>query len=107
MTARWAVDSAGVAVYPPVAAEPRRWRDYSACGTVDPEAFYPPEGTHGFELTMMKNVCRRSCPVRGECLEFALENPEDAEYGTWGGLTHDDLRRVRRAWNRARKAVAA
>jgi hypothetical protein len=27
------------------------------------------------------------CEVQGECLEFALRNPEETEYGVCGGIT--------------------
>ena len=39
-----------------------------------------------------KRVCR-SCPVRAECLEFALDNGES--WGIWAGYTDMELRRIR------------
>jgi WhiB family transcriptional regulator, redox-sensing transcriptional regulator len=33
-----------------------------------------------------KAICA-SCEVQGECLEFALRNPEETEYGVWGGTS--------------------
>jgi WhiB family redox-sensing transcriptional regulator len=35
------------------------------------------------------------CEVQGECLEFALRNPEETEYGVWGGTTPGQRRRLR------------
>jgi len=35
------------------------------------------------------------CEVQGECLEFALRNPEETEYGVWGGTTPGERRRLR------------
>lgn len=101
MKARWAVNSAGVAVYPPVALNPSRWRDYGICGTVDPESWYPPEDSNQFSIAKARKICH-GCPVRGECLEYALDNPEDAENGVWAGLYRRELRKLRRE----RKAVA-
>ncbi|HEY1617582.1 MAG TPA: WhiB family transcriptional regulator, partial [Streptosporangiaceae bacterium] len=79
------------------------WRDYSACGTADPDSWFPPEDSNQYTVATAVKVCRTCCPVRGECLEFALENPEDAEYGVWAGLYRRELRRLRRE----RRKVAA
>lgn len=38
-----------------------------------------------------KNICF-SCPVRKECLAFALDN--NIIWGVWGGKDHNDLRRT-------------
>ena len=40
-------------------------------------------------------ICRK-CPVIRECLKYALENPEDTEYGVWGGLSELERRAIRR-----------
>jgi WhiB family transcriptional regulator, redox-sensing transcriptional regulator len=37
-----------------------------------------------------KAVCHNDCPVRAECLNFALVNGE--KYGIWGGLDEDERR---------------
>jgi Transcription factor WhiB len=42
-----------------------------------------------------KAVCER-CPVRGECLQWALDAGADADYGIWGGLDEAERRRLRR-----------
>jgi WhiB family redox-sensing transcriptional regulator len=39
-------------------------------------------------------VCR-SCDVRAECLEYALEN--DERFGIWGGMSERERRRLKRA----------
>ena len=44
--------------------------------------FYPPTGKTVSE--QVKDMCDR-CPVKDECLEFALAYPE--KYGYWGGTT--------------------
>ncbi len=41
-----------------------------------------------------KAVCQ-VCPVREECLQFALES--DEAYGIWGGLTSEERRACKRA----------
>jgi WhiB family redox-sensing transcriptional regulator len=35
-----------------------------------------------------------TCPVRAQCLEYALRNKET--HGIWGGTTADQRRRMRR-----------
>jgi WhiB family redox-sensing transcriptional regulator len=35
------------------------------------------------------------CEVQGECLEFVLRNPEESEFGVWGGTTPGQRRRLR------------
>jgi len=40
-----------------------------------------------------KTICR-GCPVMLECREYAMDNPSLS--GTWGGLTEQDRRRLRR-----------
>ena len=49
-----------------------------------------------------KAVCA-ACPVRSECLGYALTRPE--KYGTWGGLNEDERASERR--RRMRRANAA
>jgi WhiB family transcriptional regulator, redox-sensing transcriptional regulator len=58
-----------------------RWQERASCRTADPELFYPAKGG---SLAPAKELCN-GCPVRAECLEYALAVGE--EYGIWGGLT--------------------
>lgn len=51
----------------------------AACAYVDPELFFP---STTWEAQQAKRICG-SCPLRGECLRYALDNRE--EYGIWGG----------------------
>lgn len=52
------------------------------------------------EVKRAKAICDR-CPVRKQCLEFALVNHE--EFGVWGGTTQRD----RAKWWKANDAVWA
>ena len=70
--------------------ETDQWQDRALCAQTDPEAFFPEKGGSTREA---KRVCR-SCDVRTECLEFALEN--DERFGIWGGLSERERRRVKR-----------
>jgi WhiB family transcriptional regulator, redox-sensing transcriptional regulator len=67
------------------------WQDQALCAQTDPEAFFPEKGGSTREA---KRVCR-SCDVRSECLEYALEN--DERFGIWGGLSERERRRLKRA----------
>lgn len=63
------------------------WRDDAACANhpeLD-ELFFPYVNNEGRGLVMYnegKKICE-SCPVREECLRFALETNQ--RYGLWGG----------------------
>jgi len=66
------------------------WRESGACRTADTAVFFPVTDD---EAGPAKVICS-TCPVREECLTFALANRE--EQGVWGGLTETERRRVRR-----------
>lgn len=65
------------------------WLEDAACRPYPPHVFYPVTAGGDF---VAKTVCAR-CPVRRECLEYALQRPE--EHGVWGGLNEQE--RVARA----------
>lgn len=64
------------------------WFEYAACRDADRRLFFEPEdeGAKPRErrIRAAKAVCA-ACPVRRECLLFALATPE--RYGIWGGFT--------------------
>jgi WhiB family redox-sensing transcriptional regulator len=74
------------------------WRDDALCvsyaGEVD---FFPARGesTHA-----AKAVCA-ACPVRKECLEYALH--ADIHCGVWGGLSELERRQMRRSRRREQR----
>jgi WhiB family transcriptional regulator, redox-sensing transcriptional regulator len=72
-----------------------RWRERAACRGVRIEVFFPGRGeTAG----TARQVCAR-CPVRPQCLEFAVSNR--IVYGVWGGLTGPERRALQSDWLRA------
>ena len=64
------------------------WEDRALCRTVDAEIFFAPGSTQEHRA---KVVCK-TCPVRWECLAYALRNR--VEHGVWGGMTDRERRRV-------------
>jgi WhiB family redox-sensing transcriptional regulator len=68
------------------------WQQRAACRGPDTWLFFPP---NHFERkdekeareARAKAVCR-TCPVRVECLDYALRIREP--YGIWGGLSEDE-----------------
>lgn len=78
---------------------PDDWRARAACARLDPGLFFP-DGAEA-ETRQAKRVCA-ACPVRAECLRFALTSPE--QYGIWGGLTEGE-RRERTASPRDREVA--
>ena len=69
------------------------WCKWGVCAqATDPDVFYS-NGSTGQETA--KGLCA-SCPVRSECLEFALMAfvPTD-DHGIWGGTTRDERKRLR------------
>ncbi|MFE9816950.1 WhiB family transcriptional regulator [Streptomyces sp. NBC_00236] len=78
------------------------WRMLAACREEDPDLFFP-IGSTGPALVQTedaKAVCR-SCPVRQECLRWALDNGQDA--GVWGGLDESERRTLKRRSRRRAK----
>jgi hypothetical protein len=69
------------------------WQLEALCSGMDAKDFYGGEGTPESpsmtptQRKATKKLCG-SCPVRGDCLEFALENREG--YGIWGGTTDEE-----------------
>ncbi|WP_080796220.1 WhiB family transcriptional regulator [Corynebacterium pacaense] len=68
----------------------QEWQEQALCAQTDPEAFFPEKGGSTREA---KRICQ-ACPVRDECLEFALEH--DERFGIWGGLSERERRRLKR-----------
>lgn len=77
-----------------------RWREDAACRGVDTNVFFPVTDE---EAGPAQAICA-TCPVREECLEFALMTRQ--EDGVWGGLTETERRRLRRRRREATRKAA-
>jgi WhiB family redox-sensing transcriptional regulator len=67
-----------------------RWVQRAACRGTGFGPFFPKGGA---SATAAKVVCA-TCPVRGECLAYALENSQ--LQGVWGGTSDAERRVLRR-----------
>lgn len=80
---------------------PPAWMEGAVCAQSDPEEWFPEPGRHANDA---KRICA-SCPVREQCLEWALSMPTWADrYGVYGGLSAVERHRLRR--DRANGAAA-
>lgn len=77
-----------------------RWRQDAACRDLDTNIFFPASDE---EAGPAKEICA-TCPVREECLEFALLTRQ--EDGVWGGMTETERRRLRRRRREAARRAA-
>jgi WhiB family redox-sensing transcriptional regulator len=80
---------------------PGDWRRRAACKGADVALFFPNTGESVAEA---RAVCTR-CPMKAECLEFAL-GCGPLLRGVWAGTTERTRRRLRADRTRAVKAAA-
>jgi WhiB family transcriptional regulator, redox-sensing transcriptional regulator len=64
------------------------WMASGACHGIDPELFFPISATGRAvpQINSAKAICGR-CPVRQNCLSYALLTMPD---GIWGGTTREE-----------------
>jgi WhiB family transcriptional regulator, redox-sensing transcriptional regulator len=76
------------------------WRQLDVCRHGDPELFFPvsASGPSLDQITQAKAICAR-CPVRRQCLAFALDTRQN--HGVWGGMSEQE-RRLRARKTRVR-----
>lgn len=75
------------------------WMAKGNCAEKPPSLFFPSDGV-GVEVA--KRVCV-DCPVRSQCLEYALDNRID--HGVWGGTSERERRRLLKARAETRVTV--
>ena len=74
--------------------EQRTWQLRAACRGPESVMFFPPtyaerRDERDARESRAKGICAM-CPVRRECLEYALRIGE--QHGIWGGLTESERR---------------
>lgn len=76
---------------------PGDWPDLGSCRDQPLDVFFPEaEGIGAPSYAQAKAICY-DCPVRQECLEYALDTR--TEYGMWGGATPSQRLRMLRDRN--------
>jgi WhiB family transcriptional regulator, redox-sensing transcriptional regulator len=66
------------------------WARDAECLSSHPKLFFPARGE---STVAAKKVCA-GCPVRSECLAYALD--EGIKFGVWGGKSERERRTMRR-----------
>ena len=70
------------------------WHSEANCLGADQDLFFPAKGGYGGEkYREVREICD-PCPVRGECLDHAVDFPE--LFGIWAGTTDRERRAIRR-----------
>lgn len=76
------------------------WMAEGHCSTRDPEAWFQKGGNPTAEERAARHLCQ-ACPVRQQCLDYALERVLDPGLdhvtdlaGVWGGTTPADRKRM-------------
>lgn len=70
------------------------WQAKGACrGHKKPDIWYPHKKSPSDQTIEARNVCVR-CEVRDQCLQYAMDNPN--ELGIWGGLTEQQRAGLRK-----------
>lgn len=73
----------------------RSWVEQAACRGSAVGWFFPRDAER---VNAQRAVCAR-CPVREECLDYALATNE--KYGVWGGMSVKERKSLRRKHQRA------
>ena len=76
----------------PVLVTPPNWMTEAACSGADLNLFFPAPGESATEAL---TYCRQ-CPVRTECLNYALDYAHRDLPGIWGGLSENQRNKLRR-----------
>lgn len=101
--------TAGVAAI--MQREPLYWQDRARCRGQDTELFYPSGsaqddlGTTKQRVVYARRFCR-PCPVRRDCLLYALSLPLILDHGVWGGTSENQREEIRRGRLTVEEALA-
>jgi WhiB family redox-sensing transcriptional regulator len=72
---------------------PPAWHSRAACRGMGADVFFPEKGAVGLrKMASAREVCA-SCPVRPECLSFALDT-DGITPGVWAGTSERERRRM-------------
>lgn len=66
------------------------WMEHGSCRGGSVEVWFPEQP----DFREARRVCRR-CPVKDECLDYAMNRPE--MFGVWGGTSPTERAELKRA----------
>lgn len=69
---------------------PGDWHEHANCKDLEVDVFFSLDEEDQREALARCN----GCPVRAQCLEYAVDNRE--QYGIWGGTREQERRRLMR-----------
>ena len=72
----------------------RTWRLRARCAGMDTDLFFADRGNEAKTQNAEAKAICKDCPVRFECLEDALNEPQPW-FGVRGGLTAKERRRIK------------
>jgi hypothetical protein len=83
------------------------WIQHATCRSIGTAAFFPEIGE---DWQQAMKVCLTQCPVRLQCLDYAMRMEAGASsktrMGIWGGLTPGKRKRYEREWLAEQEAAA-
>jgi WhiB family transcriptional regulator, redox-sensing transcriptional regulator len=97
MSTKNKVNSATYKNMPPANPDFWNWQEKALCRNTDPDLFFYADLEKGEDkqkrIKAAIAICG-NCPVIYQCRQFALDTKQD--YGIWGGLTQEELAKLRR-----------
>lgn len=76
---------------------PGEWVEHAACADMDPDLFMPPDRV---PFSIEARIACASCPVREDCLEYAMTSPVE-RWGLWAGTGPKERRMLHKTRLRA------
>lgn len=67
----------------------------AVCPQTDPDAFHTTYNISDEQLNAILAVCS-VCTIAEECLDAALQQKKDDDWGIWGGTTRPERRKIRK-----------
>lgn len=70
-----------------------------------PDIFYADDQPSklGYQIVEAKKICR-SCPIRTDCLQYAMSRPKSDDWGIWGALSSRERNVLREKQRQLRRA---
>jgi hypothetical protein len=84
------------------------WVEHATCRSIGHDPFFPEVGE---DWRQAMSVCVTRCPVRLQCLDYAMRMEDGSNsktrFGVWGGLTPIKRKKYEKQWRTERAGDAA